>query len=143
VRRLAGPLPFRFVVAPMQALLQPVPTAEALSRSSRTVRVGDTLAVEELTTWLVDRGMSRVEVVEVAGEVSLPGGILDISPPDAPEPVRVEFFGDDVESIRPFDPETQRSLDRWDSVTLTATPSFDDPADLGHVADYFPEGTWV
>jgi transcription-repair coupling factor (superfamily II helicase) len=143
VRRLAGPSPFRFVVAPMQALLQPVPTAEALSRSSRTVRVGDTLAVEGLTAWLAGRGMSRVEVVEVPGEFSLRGGILDIYPPDASEPVRVEFFGDDIESIRPFDPETQRSLDRWDSVTLTATTSFDDPADLGHIADYFPEGTWV
>ena len=72
------------------------------------------VAVEELTAWLVERGMARVEVVEVAGEFSLRGGILDVFPPDAAEPVRIEFFGDEVESIRPFDPETQRSLDRWD-----------------------------
>ncbi len=143
VRRLAGPSPPRFVVAPLQALVQPVPTAEALARSSRTVRVGDSLAVEGLTAWLAGRGMARAEVVEVPGEFSLRGGILDIYPPDASEPVRVEFFGDDVESIRPFDPETQRSLDRWDSVTLTASTSFDAPGDLGHAADSFPEGTWV
>ena len=108
-----------------------MPTAELLARTSRTIRVGDTIAVEELAAWLVERGMSRVEVVEVAGEFSLRGGIVDIFSPDEAEPVRIEFFGDDVESIRPFDPETQRSLGRWDSVTLTATPSLagDDLAD--------------
>ena len=89
--------------------------------------------------------MARVEVVEVAGEFSLRGGILDVFPPDASEPVRIEFFGDEVESIRPFDPETQRSLDRWDAATLTASLPLDagDPASLGHAADSFPEGTWV
>ncbi|MBV8313729.1 MAG: transcription-repair coupling factor [Planctomycetaceae bacterium] len=144
VKRLAGPLPPRFVVAPLQALLQPVPTLDVLARCSRTVRVGDTVAVEELAAWLAERSMSRVEVVEVPGEFSLRGGILDIFPADSTEPVRVELFGDDVESIRPFDPETQRSRDRWDSVALTTGPALDgDPRDLGHIADVFPEGTWV
>src|SRR5207244_2437526 len=124
-KRLAGALPPRLVVAPFQALLQPVPTPDALARCSRTIRVGDTIAVEELAGWLAGRSMTRAEVVEVPGEFSLRGGILDIFPPDATEPVRVEFFGDDVESIRPFDPETQRSLDRWDAVTLTITPTLD------------------
>ena len=89
--------------------------------------------------------MARVEVVEVAGEFSLRGGILDVFPPDAAEPVRLEFFGDEIESIRPFDPETQRSLGRWDAATLTASLPLDagDPASLGHAADSFPEGTWV
>src|SRR2546430_861422 len=80
---LAGPAPPRFLVAPFQALLQPVPTPELLARSSRTIKVGDTVAVEELTGWLVDRSMTRAEVVEVPGEFSLRGGILDVFPPDA------------------------------------------------------------
>jgi transcription-repair coupling factor (superfamily II helicase) len=145
VKRLASPLPPKFVVAPLQALLQPVPKPEVLERTSRTLRVGDTVAIEDLTAWLVERGMTRVEVVEVAGEFSLRGGILDVFPPDASEPVRIEFFGDEVESIRPFDAETQRSLGRWDSVSLTSPPSLDGarPDDLGHVADYLPEGAWV
>ncbi|MEO6808355.1 MAG: transcription-repair coupling factor, partial [Isosphaeraceae bacterium] len=144
-RRLAGPLPPRFVVAPLQALLQPLPRAETLAGLSRTVRVGEVVPVENLARWLVERGSSRVEVVEVPGEFSLRGGILDVFPPDASEPVRIEFFGDEVESVRPFDPETQRSLDRWDSVNLTSLPTLDGAplADLGHVADYLPEGTWV
>ena len=145
VKRLTGALPPRFVVAPLQALLQPVPTVEALQSASRAVRVGDEFPIERLTEWMVERGMSRVEVVEVPGEFSLRGGILDIFPPDASEPVRIEFFGDEVESIRPFDPETQRSHDRWDSVTITSLPPLDgpDPTLLTHPAAVFPAGTWV
>jgi len=144
VKRLVGPSPPKVVVAPLQALLQPVPTAEALARTSRTVRVGEVVPVEELTAWLSDRGMTRAEVVEVAGEFSVRGGILDVFPPDATEPVRLEFFGDEVESIRPFDPESQRSNDRWDALTVTTLPpAVDDPSALGHAADAFPEGTWV
>jgi transcription-repair coupling factor (superfamily II helicase) len=149
VKRLAGALPPKVVVAPLQALLQPVPTPEALARMSRTVRVGDVVRVEELTAWLAERGMTRAEVVEVAGEFSLRGGILDVFPLDAAEPVRLEFFGDEVESIRPFDPETQRSHDRWDSVAFTClAPGGDgdgngDPSSLGHLADALPRDAWV
>ncbi|MDB5349514.1 MAG: transcription-repair coupling factor Mfd [Planctomycetota bacterium] len=144
-KRLAGNLPPRFVVAPFQALLQPLPKPEVLAGLSRTIRVGDVVPLEELSAWLVDRGMSRVEVVEVAGEFSLRGGILDVFPPDSSEPVRIEFFGDEVESIRPFDAETQRSLGKTDSVSLTALPSLDgDRLDqLGHLADFLPDSTWV
>ena len=85
--------------------------------------------------------MTRAEVVEVAGEFSVRGGILDVFPTDSADPVRIEFFGDEVESIRPFDAESQRSLDRWNSVTLTAALALDDadPASFGHPADFFPE----
>ncbi|AGA30514.1 transcription-repair coupling factor [Singulisphaera acidiphila] len=145
IKRLSGASPPRFIVAPFQAFLQPVPTPALLARSSRTIRVGDTIAIEELTAWLAARSLTRAEVVEVAGEYSLRGGILDIFSPDSTEPVRIEFFGDDVESIRPFDPETQRSLDRWNSVTLTVSPSFDgdDPTGFGHIAEYLPKDAWV
>src|SRR4051794_23366604 len=115
VRALRGSEPPRFVVAPIQAFLQPVPTAEVLARSSRRLKVGDCVPVEELTAWLLEKGMLRVEVVEVAGEFSARGGILDVFPPDASDPIRVEFFGDEVESIRPFDAETQRSLGRLEA----------------------------
>ena len=144
-KRLAGRLPPRFVVAPFQALMQPLPRPESLAETSRELRVGQSIPVEKLASWLVEQGMTRVEVVEVAGEFSLRGGILDVFPPDLTEPVRVEFFGDDVESIRPFDPETQRSSGRWDSVTLTASPDLDlhRPAKLGHLTDFLPADAWV
>jgi transcription-repair coupling factor (superfamily II helicase) len=144
-KAMASETPPRYVVAPFQALLQPLPKPELIARGARTIRVGDSVPIEELTEWLVSKGMDRVDVVEIAGEFSLRGGILDLFPPDASEPVRVEFFGDEVESIRPFDPETQRSLGRWDSVSLSAMVPMDGDRleDLGHVADYLPERAWI
>ena len=145
ISRLAGAMPPRLVVTSIQALLQPVPRREVLVRMSRRIGVGDSLPVEELTSWLLERGMMRAEVVEVPGEFSLRGGIFDVFPTDATEPVRIEFFGDEVESIRPFDAESQRSLDRWDNVTLTIPPSYDEKnrASFGPPTDFFPDGTWV
>jgi transcription-repair coupling factor (superfamily II helicase) len=144
-KRLNGSEPPRLVVAPIQALMQPIPRPDLLAQSSRIVRVGDRLAIEELIAWLVEKRMSRVEVVEVPGEFSLRGGILDVFPADSADPVRIEFFGDDVESIRPFDSESQRSLGQWELVELTATPELDGQAAdaLGHAADFLPDGTWV
>jgi len=145
LKKLSGPNPPRLIVAPFQATLQPVPNPDALAGMSRTVAVGNEVPVEHLAKWLLERGMSRAEVVEVPGEFSLRGGILDVFPTDATDPVRIEFFGDEVESIRPFDVESQRSLDRWTTVTVTAPLNFDeaDIASFGHPANYFPEGTWI
>ena len=90
--------------------------------------------------------MARAEVVEVPGEFSLRGGILDVFPPDASEPVRIEFFGDEVESIRPFDAEIP-ALARPLGLGRRSPPSRRlrrrRPASFGHAADVFPEGTWV
>ena len=145
ISRMAGAMPPRLVVTSIQALLQPVPRREVLVQMSRRICVGDNLPVEELAAWLLDRGMQRAEVVEVPGEFSLRGGIFDVFPTDATEPVRIEFFGDEVESIRPFDAETQRSRDRWDNVTVTIPPTYDEQnrASFGPPTDYFPSGTWV
>jgi transcription-repair coupling factor (superfamily II helicase) len=144
-RKFQGTTPPRLVVASMQALLQPLPTPNALARSSRPIHVGQTIAVEHLIAWLIGQGMTRVEVVEVAGEFSLRGGILDVFPPDHVQPYRIEFFGDDVESVRPFDPETQRSSGRVDGVTISAAANLKAVAleDLGHLADWVPADSWV
>jgi len=144
-KALAGDRPPRYVVAPFQALLQPVPRLALLEKASRAVRVGDTVPVEGLARWLVEKGMERVEVVEVAGEFALRGGILDVFPPDASEPLRLEFFGDELESIRPFDPETQRSHGREEVAYLSSVPAVElDKLDqLEHLLDTLPEGTWV
>ena len=142
-----GAIPPRFVVAPIQALLAAGADGRGAGADVADGAVSATsLPVEELTAWLVERGMTRAEVVEVAGEFSLRGGILDVFPPDASDPVRIEFFGDEVESIRPFDAETQRSLDRWDSrrrSTAAVASMATTLASFGHAADAFPEGTWV
>lgn len=144
VKRLVGQSPPRIVVAPIQALLQPVPTWKALDLSSRTLKVGEILAVELLLAWLTEQGLQRVEVVEVPGEFSARGGIIDIYGVDATDPIRIEFFGDEIDSIRPFDVESQRSHGKLDTVSLTAaSPTMDDLSAWGHPADSLPEYSWV
>jgi transcription-repair coupling factor (superfamily II helicase) len=146
VKRIQSGEPPRFLAAPIQALIQPIPSPALIARTSRTLRVHDEVPLEQLMDWLAERGMSRVEVVEVPGEYSLRGGILDVYPPDLADPVRLEFFGDEIESIRPFDSGSQRSLGQWDKVTLSITPidAANDPSgSFSHAADALPPDAWV
>ena len=82
--------------------------------------VGEAVDIGGLERSLVDFGYERVEAVEQAGQWTRRGGILDIFPGDAALPFRVDFFGDDIESIRPFDVETQRSVGKVETLTVAA-----------------------
>ncbi len=98
------------VVASVQALmLQTMPRA-AMTAARRELRVGDEIDRDELGMALVDLGYERVDLVDEVGQFSLRGGIVDISCPAMPNPVRIEFFGDEIEALRLFDPITQRSV---------------------------------
>jgi len=109
------------VVTCLPALLQPVPSREAIRAATRTISTGDELPLNELTEWLMARGFERVTAVELPGEFSIHGGILDIFPATEPDAIRIELFGDEVESIRSFDVESQRRLEDLKSISLTAT----------------------
>ena len=109
------------IVTCLPALLQPVPTRASIKAATRTISVGDDLPLAELTDWLILRGFERVTAVELPGEFSIHGGILDIFPATEPDAVRIELFGDEVESIRSFDVESQRRLEDLKSISLTAT----------------------
>jgi transcription-repair coupling factor (superfamily II helicase) len=74
------------------------------------LRVGDELPLEEVVAHLESIGYERREPVEMVGEYSVRGGILDVFSPEAPKPIRIDLFGDQVESIRRFDVESQRSV---------------------------------
>ncbi|HKB02529.1 MAG TPA: transcription-repair coupling factor, partial [Gemmataceae bacterium] len=102
--------PSKILLASMAALMQPVPARGELAARGRRIRVSDTLDLEEIGQWLVANGYKRLDAVELPGEFSRRGGILDVFSLDAEDPVRLEFFGDDVESIRPFSAGSQRSL---------------------------------
>ncbi|MBL8811716.1 MAG: transcription-repair coupling factor, partial [Planctomycetaceae bacterium] len=71
--------------------------------------------------WLMARGFERVTAVEMPGEFSIRGGIIDIFPASESDPIRIELFGDEIESIRSFDAETQRRLEDLPSLSLTVT----------------------
>ncbi len=116
LRRLAHPSagdsatgPVRVVVASIRAVLQPqVPGLGELEPVE--ARAGDIVDLEDLVERLVAVGYSRVELVEKRGEFAVRGGILDVFPPTEEHPVRVEFWGDDVEEVRYFTVADQRSL---------------------------------
>jgi transcription-repair coupling factor (superfamily II helicase) len=132
LKQLENDSPPRFVVTNIQALIQPVPDRAQLARRRRRLRAGSQAPLDELIAWLVEHGFQRMEAVELPGEFSLRGGILDVFSADAEVPYRLEFFGDDIESIRQFAPETQRSLAELEGVELTAAdPRRILPADEG------------
>ena len=111
--------PTNFIVAPIMALLQPVPTLSALRAAQRTVTRAEELDPHELMAWLVDAGFERVDQVDQQGEFARRGGIVDIFPPGANLAVRIEFFGDEIDSIRRFDLDTQRSVDTVEGYVVT------------------------
>src|SRR5207245_1660741 len=98
-----------------------------------------------LSRWLVERGYKRGDAVELPGEFSRRGGIFDVYSPDADSPHRLEFFGDEIESIRQFAPQTQRSLGISEAAELIGTQTSPDVrATLtGHLCDYLPGGSWT
>ncbi|MCA9055515.1 MAG: hypothetical protein KDA75_16855, partial [Planctomycetaceae bacterium] len=112
------------IVTSLPALLQPVPSRESRDASTRTLRVGEDLDLESLLQWLVERGFERESAIERPGEFAVHGGILDVFPPDAEDPLRIELFGDEIESIRSFDVETQRKVEdlRETKLTVLAPP---------------------
>jgi transcription-repair coupling factor (superfamily II helicase) len=152
LKQLESTQPPRLLLATVQALIQAVPDRDQLSANRRTVRAGETCDPEELARWLVDHGYRPVEAVETPGDFSRRGGIFDAYPPDAEAPYRLEFFGDEIESVRQFSPGTQRSLGAVPAAELTGTLTAaaqpdgeaSPPAPLtGHLCDYLPDGSWV
>ncbi len=122
-RRTLGEAPesFTVIVTCLPALLQPVPARDDIAAATRTISVGDELQLESLLDWLIERAFERVTAVELPGEFCVHGGILDIFPPTERDPVRIELFGDEVESIRRFDVESQRRLEDVQHIAITAT----------------------
>jgi transcription-repair coupling factor (superfamily II helicase) len=117
------------VVAPVASTAIRLRAAEFYTELARVVRRGETVDVEALARHLNTVGYTAADVVEMPGEYAVRGGILDVYSPEADRPMRIELFGDEVESIRKFDPATQRSstpLDEAVLLPLTETPATED-----------------
>ena len=97
-------------VCSARALTQPVMPPQELSAALYTLQVGHEVDLTLMLEHLFKLGYEPVAEVEEPGQFSHRGGIVDLFPPTLPRPVRVEFFGDEIESLRTFDQETQRSL---------------------------------
>ncbi|MGB9407349.1 MAG: transcription-repair coupling factor [Terracidiphilus sp.] len=123
---------WKLVTGAVSILIAPVESA-ALKLFDRdyyaglavTLRRGEEVDVEVLTGHLASVGYTQMDLVEMPGQFTRRGGILDVYSPESDRPVRIEFFGDEIETIRKFDPETQRSqsgLDETQFLPLTETP---------------------
>ncbi|HEY3763145.1 MAG TPA: transcription-repair coupling factor [Verrucomicrobiae bacterium] len=107
-----------FIVTNVIALLQKTFPPGDLKTRTRHLQRGDKLAPLDLIEWLEEQGYEPEAQVSQKGEISLRGGIVDVFPPTSPWPVRLEFFGDELESLREFDPITQISRETINEVTL-------------------------
>ncbi|BBU21536.1 transcription-repair coupling factor [Mycobacterium xenopi] len=125
LRRLAHPddawlgPPLRVVVTSARSLLQPM-TPRLGDIEPLTLAVGDEVAFEEVITRLVELAYTRADMVGRRGEFAVRGGILDVFPPTAEHPVRIEFWGDEVTEMRMFSVADQRSIPELTVTTLVA-----------------------
>jgi len=108
-RRAPPTEPAPVVVAPWTALALRVPSRELVRARTVHLEVGQSVDRDALIATLVSAGYTRMPLCEEPGELAVRGGILDVFPPQRPRPVRIELLGDEVESLREFDPASQRS----------------------------------
>jgi len=112
------------VVAPVEALAKGLIPPQVFSRTIRNLQVGDQVDLHELLEYLVQYGYERVELVEGPGQFSLRGGILDIFCVLYEEPIRMEFFDDEIDSIRFFELKTQKSVEKVEAIKLVPAREF-------------------
>jgi len=113
------------LIAPAEAAALKLFDRDYYASLALTLRRGEEVDIEVLTAHLASVGYTQMDLVEMPGQFTRRGGILDIYSPESDRPIRIEFFGDEIETIRKFDPETQRSqsgLDETQISPLTETP---------------------
>ena len=106
------------IVSYPDALFEKVVTRKELEKNTLKIRTGDTLSLDFLNEVLFEYHFKRVDFVTEPGEFSVRGGIVDVFSFSHDEPYRIEFFGDEIDSIRSFDVETQLSTDRVKKITI-------------------------
>ncbi len=109
------------VLTTINAALQRVPARALLAKQSLSAAPGNVVAMTDLQAWLETNGYLRTSTVREVGEYAVRGGILDLFAPGMDAPIRLDFFGDTLESIRSFDPETQRTTGNLKRLDLVPT----------------------
>ena len=131
------------LVTSVEAISELVPLPETVGDETQVVRVGEETPPEDLVERLTGQGFELVEFVSEPGELALRGGILDVYPFAGGYPIRLEFFGDEVDQIREFDPQSQRSITRLETARLVPNLGAERYTEGGHVTalDYLPVET--
>ena len=108
----------RLLLTTVAALTQRVPPLREMAAKSFSAAPGAAVDLHELAQWLESNGFLRASTVRESGEYAMRGGIVDLYPPSLPAPVRLDFFGDILETIRAFDPESQRTTGQLRALDL-------------------------
>ncbi len=108
----------RILCTTVNALVQRVPPRDRIAVETFSVSAGSLVSMDAVTAWVEANGFLRSSTVRETGEYAVRGGILDLWPPGLHNPIRLDFFGDTLESIRAFDPETQRTVGSMRSLDL-------------------------
>lgn len=135
-------------VTSLEAVYEKVPGAESVKDETQTLAVGESVSPEKLIERLAEQQFKYVEFVEQPGEIALRGGILDVFPFAGTYPIRIEFFGDEIDSIREFDVHSQRSISRLKTARIV--PDLDasivekhNPDAYKSIFSYFPENALI
>ena len=112
------------VLMTVNAMLQRVPAREVIARQSLSAAPGNLLPMAGVTQWLELNGFNRGATVREPGDYAVRGGIVDLFAPGMAAPVRLDFFGETLETIRSFDPETQRTTDELRALDLVPMAEF-------------------
>ena len=137
---MAGEQP-AIIVTTVDALMQPVPAEDDLRGNVRPIAEGDVIDVSDFVTWLTEHGFHPTSAVELPGEFSHRGGIIDVFAADWTGPVRIELFDDEVESLRQFDTATQLSVASLSQIEVSV---FDkNQAETEPFARYLPNNTII
>ncbi|GMW00065.1 MAG: transcription-repair-coupling factor [Candidatus Hydrogenedentota bacterium] len=145
---LAAGVPMR-LVAPVRSIMQRVVKRDRLAEQTVRLRVGEETDLDALIRTLGLLGYERELMVEQRGQMSVRGGIFDIFPISSELPYRIEFFGDEIESIRRFEPETQRSVDHIREIVIlprsekTELQRSAGDQSLAFITDYLPENAII
>src|SRR6201999_3276031 len=122
--RLTGSEKPLIVLTTVNAIVQRVPARDAVAAQALSVAPGQVVPMDSIVAWLEHNGYTRSSTVRGPGEYAVRGGILDLFPAGLDQPVRFDFFGDSLESIRSFDAETQRTLLDMRSLDLVPISEF-------------------
>jgi transcription-repair coupling factor (superfamily II helicase) len=112
------------LIAPVQAAVWRMRVPEFYRQLARTIQRDQSLPHEELLEFLASAGYDKQVTCEMPGQYSVRGGIIDVFSPETPQPVRIELLGDTIESIRAFDPNSQRSTNPVERSTLLPLTEF-------------------
>ncbi len=118
------------LIAPIHAALWRMREPDFYRRLARTIERDQDIPHAELLSFLAGAGYEKHVTCEMPGQFAVRGGIIDVFSPEAPQPVRIELFGDTIESIRAFDPGTQRSTNPMERTTLLPLTEFPYPTEV-------------